>query len=271
MLDTLGAVLCSVQMPDAPQVASPAGGETPARSARDMQAGAPGGRLDDVSQPDSLSNRFRRRRDIRLRGLIAELAAQDRAIRILDLGGTVEYWRRVGIDFLADHACHVTVLNQRADALVASDDERKLFATAVGDACDLSQFADGAFDLVHSNSVIEHVGNWSRMKAFAAESRRVGLSYYVQTPYFWFPIDPHYYRAPLIHWMPRPWQAQIIKSFPVALCGAGKSLDAAYEILDTTQLIDARQMAVLFPDAELLSERLLGLTKSLMAIRRRPA
>jgi hypothetical protein len=240
----------------------------PMSDTKGLVATTPSKRLDDLSRPDSLSNGFRRRRDVRLRGLISDITSKSGPIRILDLGGTVEYWRRVGIDFLADNSCHVTVLNQRADALVVDDGEAALFSTAAGDACDLSQFADNAFELVHSNSVVEHVGNWSRMKAFASETRRVGLSYYVQTPYFWFPIDPHYYRAPLIHWMPRPWQAQIIKSFPVALCGAGQSLDAAYEILDTTQLIDARQMAVLFPDAQLLSERLLGLTKSLMAIRR---
>ena len=188
-------------------------------------------------------------------------------IRILDLGGTVDYWRRVGLEFLAGRSCHVTVLNKRDDALNADDDEINLFATTAGDACNLSQFDDRSFDLVHSNSVIEHVGNWSRMKSFAAETRRVGINYYVQTPYFWFPIDPHYYRAPLIHWMPRPWQAQIIKSFPVAYCGPSRSLDAAYEILDTTQLIDARQLTILFPDARIVNERLMGLTKSLMAIR----
>ncbi|MGH6966398.1 MAG: class I SAM-dependent methyltransferase, partial [Phenylobacterium sp.] len=151
-------------------------------------------------------------------------------VRILDLGGTVEYWHRVGIEFLRNASVHVTVLNYVASEAQRGDaSDQTMFATAVGDACDLAQFADGSFDLVHSNSVVEHVGNWSRMKSFAAETRRVGRSYYVQTPYFWFPIDPHYYGAPMIHWMPRPWQARILKAFPVAHCGRSTSLDNSYD------------------------------------------
>ena len=37
------------------------------------------------------------------------------------------------------------------------------------------------------------------MRAFAAETKRLADNYYIQTPYFWFPIDPHYYRIPLFH------------------------------------------------------------------------
>lgn len=228
----------------------------------------PSKRLDDTSRTDSLSTRFRQRRDVRLRDLISQIAADKGSIRILDLGGTVEYWRRVGVEFLRNASAQVTVLNQLPSELRPEGSDKALFATAVGDACDLPQYGDRAFDLVHSNSVVEHVGNWSRMKSFAAETRRVGQSYYVQTPYYWFPIDPHYYRAPMIHWMPRPWQARILKSFPVAYCGRSGSLDSSYEILDSTQLIDGQQFAQLFPDAEITGERILGLTKSLIAIRR---
>jgi hypothetical protein len=225
-------------------------------------------RLDDTSRPDSLSTRFRQRRDVRLRELIASIAAEKGAIRILDLGGTLQYWNRVGIDFLRGCGAKITVLNYVATELGAEAGDPDMFTTAVGDACDLAQFADQSFDLVHSNSVVEHVGNWSRMKRFGAETRRVGRNYYVQTPYYWFPIDPHYYRAPMIHWMPRPWQAGLLKAFPVAYAGRLASLDDAYEALDSTQLIDARQFAMLFPDAQISRERLLGLTKSVIAIRR---
>jgi hypothetical protein len=224
-------------------------------------------RLADTGDPKSLSTKFRQKRDIRLRGLISDIAAKG-GLRILDVGGSVEYWRRVGLDFLREHQATVTVLNVTATELKAEGADARLFTAVVGDACDLSSIDDGAYDLVHSNSVIEHVGDWARMKQFAAESRRVGRSYYIQTPYYWFPVEPHYYRAPMIHWIPRPLRARILTTFPVTYSGRVKSLDAAYGVLDGTQLIDRRQFEFLFPDATHCRERLMGLVKSLIAIRR---
>jgi hypothetical protein len=214
------------------------------------------------------SRRFRERRAVRLRELIGELAATRKQVRIIDLGGSVPYWRTVGLDFLREHRARVTVLNNRADDLGMLPSERELFGAMVADACDLSAIDDGAFDLAHSNSVIEHVGDWARMKRFAAETSRVGRAYYAQTPYFWFPIDPHYHRFPLIHWLPRPAQATLLHRLPLTYAGLLPTVDAAYDCLDGTRLLDARQMRAAFPDGEIERERFAGLTKSLIAVRR---
>jgi SAM-dependent methyltransferase len=61
-------------------------------------------------------------------------------------------------------------------------------------------FADGEFDLVYSSSVVEHVVP-ERRAAFAAELRRVGRGWYVQTPAYSFPIEPHSL-LPFAHWLP---------------------------------------------------------------------
>jgi SAM-dependent methyltransferase len=61
-------------------------------------------------------------------------------------------------------------------------------------------FADGEFDLVYSSSVIEHVPP-ARRAAFAAEVRRVGRGWFVQTPAFSFPVEPHAL-LPFAHWLP---------------------------------------------------------------------
>jgi SAM-dependent methyltransferase len=63
-------------------------------------------------------------------------------------------------------------------------------------------FADGQFDLVYCSSVIEHVPP-SRRAAFAAEVRRVGRGWLVQTPAFSFPLEPHSL-LPAAHWLPVP-------------------------------------------------------------------
>ena len=69
-----------------------------------------------------------------------------------------------------------------------------------GDACALP-FADGAFDVVYSNAVIEHVGGRERQEAFVREALRVGRRVFVTTPNRWFPIEVHT-RLPLVHWLP---------------------------------------------------------------------
>jgi SAM-dependent methyltransferase len=61
-------------------------------------------------------------------------------------------------------------------------------------------FEDDEFDLVYCSSVIEHVPPESRA-AFAAEIRRVGRGWMVQTPAFSFPIEPHSL-LPGAHWLP---------------------------------------------------------------------
>ena len=61
-------------------------------------------------------------------------------------------------------------------------------------------FAADEFDLVYCSSVIEHVAP-ARRAAFAAEIRRVGRGWYVQTPAYSFPIEPHSL-LPGAHWLP---------------------------------------------------------------------
>jgi SAM-dependent methyltransferase len=69
-----------------------------------------------------------------------------------------------------------------------------------GDALSLP-FEDGAFDVVFSNAVIEHVGGDEAQRRFVAELRRVAPRAFVTTPNRWFPIEVHT-RLPLVHWLP---------------------------------------------------------------------
>ncbi|HEV3047842.1 MAG TPA: class I SAM-dependent methyltransferase [Solirubrobacteraceae bacterium] len=69
------------------------------------------------------------------------------------------------------------------------------------DASERLPFADGEFDLVYCSSVIEHVPP-ARRRAFAAELRRVGRGWFVQTPARAFPLEPHSL-LPGAHWLPR--------------------------------------------------------------------
>jgi SAM-dependent methyltransferase len=120
------------------------------------------------------------------------------------------------------------------------------------------EYADREFPLVYSNSVIEHVPK-ELQAAFAKEVRRVGERYFVQTPNRWFPIEPHY-QTPFFHFLPVRVRKLLNRHFTLGWRERGHWEDV--------NLLTARQLRRLFPDAEIHRERLFGLTKSLMAVRR---
>jgi len=208
----------------------------------------------------SLAYRFRQRRFALLRPMIEHVISAKGHCRIADIGGTEYYWQIAG-DFIARSPVEIHLINLDK----AKTSSPKLVGHA-GDACDLKAFSDDDFDLVHSNSVIEHVGDWKRMTAMAREVRRLAPAYFVQTPNFWFPYEPHF-RAPLFHWLPEPVRAQLLLRFNLGFGGRRKTMEQAMQGVQSSSLIGASQMAALFPDANILRERFGTLTKSLMAVR----
>lgn len=219
--------------------------------------------LYDYDNPRSLGNVLRRRRGRALARLIEACRARRGRVRIVDLGGTERYWTMLGPDLLAGSNATVTIVNLHP--VQGSTDGT--FTHVAGDACDLSRFADGSFDLVHSNSVIEHVGDWDKMEAFARETRRLGTSYYVQTPYFWFPIEPHF-RVPFFHWMPESWRLRLFMNMHL---GHSKrrcsTVGEAVRLCRSARLLDLAQMRYLFPDSAIGFEWIGPVPKSLVAIK----
>jgi hypothetical protein len=218
-------------------------------------------RLQDHDDPNSLAMRFRRARAKRVVELITAIHAERGAVRILDLGGEPGYWRLYDRGFLQSKAVTIHLVNPAPQAV---DDP--LFTTAVGDACHLPEIAAGEFDLVHSNSVIEHVGDWTRMEAFAAEVRRLAPRYYVQTPYFYFPIEPHF-SAPFFHWRSEQARARMLLRKRRGWCERAGDVGEAMRTVQHARLLDKTQFRFLFPDAHHVDERAAGLTKSLIALR----
>jgi 2-polyprenyl-3-methyl-5-hydroxy-6-metoxy-1,4-benzoquinol methylase len=143
----------------------------------------------------SLPYRFRQKRFSQVQSLIERTLQERGSCRILDVGGEAIYWE-MARDYLSERNVHVTLLNLTRQRVASPQ-----FASEKGDATRLDHLSDMAYDLVHSNSVIEHVGNWEAMTSMARHVRRLAPRYFVQTPNFWFPIEPHV-RAPFFHWLP---------------------------------------------------------------------
>ena len=127
----------------------------------------------------------------------------------------------------------------------------------VADATKLP-FADSEFPVAFSSSVIEHIPK-GLQAAFADEIRRVAERYYVQTPNRYFPIEPHY-QLPFFQFFPERLRRALNKRFTLGWKEKGK--------WEEINLLSARDLRRLFPDGEIHRERLFGLTKSLMVVRR---
>jgi len=203
-----------------------------------------------------ISQSFRKRRMRRF----CEAMGVTAQTRILDVGGSPETWAYAPVQ------PRVTLLN-----IPMSIPKLPAYVDWVaGDGCELP-FADQTFDIVFSNSVIEHVGDTAHQQAFARETARVGKRYFVQTPNRGFPLEQHLF-FPLVHWLPKSWQSPIIHTItPWELLAKPTPDQREFYLrhyLEDILLLSANELRALFPDAQVHRERVLGLAKSLVASRR---
>jgi hypothetical protein len=171
---------------------------------------------------------------------------------ILDVGGDVSTWDGTGLE------AHVTILNLHMPL-----DRPAPYRWFEGDARDLSAFGDKSFDIVFSNSVIEHVGSLEDQRRMAAEIVRVGRGFWVQTPNRHFPLEPHYV-FPFVQYGSYPVRAAVAKHWPLSYPQRQKALDPVGELTEI-RLMEEKEVRALFPSAEIYREPMLGLTKSLVA------
>ncbi len=182
------------------------------------------------------------------------LFAVNEKTRIVDVGGYEFNWT------LIKEAPQVLMIN-----LENEEWQRGRFRKQRGDGRAL-EFEDDSFDIAFSNSVVEHVGEWPDQVAFAREIRRVAPSYYVQTPNRYFFFEPHLL-APFVHFLPRRVLRRIVRY------GTGWGLitkptqEQVDSCLRSIRLLNKAEMERLFPDADIIKEKVLGLTKSLIAVR----
>jgi len=173
----------------------------------------------------------------------------------LDVGGSLDWWRMV-----APLNLDITIVN--LDTKQEDDVRSAGFKFLAADGRHLP-FADQSFVLSLSNSVIEHVGDWSDQQRFALELMRTGKSFYLQTPNRWFPIEPHIV-APFIHWLPARAQIPLIRWCSVWGWVTKPSRMRIAEFVNGTRLLGKRELEQLFPGCQIESESFLGMTKSWM-------
>ena len=175
-----------------------------------------------------------------------------RETRVLDVGGLQYYWQ------FSDLLPRVTTVNlewpsagQRPGDWVIADAR-------------MLPFREKSFEVAFSNSVIEHISDPADRQSFARELGRVAERYYVQTPNFWFPVEPHL-MTPFVHYLPQTLQRRLLRNFTVWGILVRPTPEGCDDFLRDIRMLDERELRQLFPEAEIWRERVLGITKSLIA------
>src|SRR4051812_34774895 len=207
--------------------------------------------LADGHSENSFSNRMRGKRFERFEALTADLP---RPLRVIDIGGTTNFWRQRGWADRDD--VEITMVNLHEEPT----GDTKL-RSVVGDATNLTDVADGEYDVSFSNSVIENLFTRNAQAAMASEVQRVAKAFWVQTPNFWFPMEPHFL-VPGWHWMPEAARVAVLRRRGVGWMGRCPDPDHARQVVREVRLMRRDELARLFPDGVIVPERFGGMTKS---------
>lgn len=203
---------------------------------------------------NSFSVKWRRKRFVLFKQLLSSLTPP---VKVLDVGGTEYFWENV--NFIPESNTSIVLLN-----LYKIDVTLPWISSVVGNGMDLSRYNDGEFDLVFSNSVIEHLGTWENQLKMASEVRRVGKHYFVQTPNRYFPVKPHFL-FPFFHFLPYSCRVWIVRNFNTGWFDKTPDRSIAEAIVKEIRLLSKNELKYLFPESTIFSEKVLGMTKSFVA------
>jgi SAM-dependent methyltransferase len=122
--------------------------------------------------------------------------------KILDVGAEIDPKCNSTLQFIDLYPWkrRISALNMSEDHIAKIKQVYPEIDSRVGDACALP-WSDKSFDIVYSNAVIEHVGDFEKQKLMAKEIMRVGKAWFITTPNRWYPFEFHI-RLPLVTWLP---------------------------------------------------------------------
>lgn len=179
--------------------------------------------------------------------------------KVLDLGGGMYFWDLARSKGFPIPQVTVPNIGRRPSTLPQG------MKWVIGDARDTGLKSD-SFDIVFSNSLVEHLFDWSSQIRMANEVKRLAPAYFVQTPNKWFFVEPHFV-TPFIHWLPTPLRRGIGPRATVWGWMNNAKRKQYNDMLRELRLLGTREMAELFPEANLVRERWMGMIKSIVAIK----
>jgi len=169
---------------------------------------------------------------------------------VLDVGGLPRLWSETAVP------AQLTILNLQP----LPEHEARFLAPnqkfVQGDGTHLP-WQDKSFDIVYSNSVIEHLGTWENQMAFAGECRRVGAGYWIQTPAREFPVEPHFVTL-FLHWFSPAARKRLLRHFSLWGWLARPQPEAVAAAVAEVRLLTLKEFRRLFPDGQIIGSHLVA-------------
>ncbi|MEP7146042.1 MAG: class I SAM-dependent methyltransferase [bacterium] len=206
---------------------------------------------------NSLSARMRKKRLEFFKQFTDKL---DKPLNILDVGGSDYHWRNS--DFINNKNYHITIVNTELQNL---KDIRNL-CFLKRDAEDLGFFDNQEYDIVYSNSLLEHLNTFDRQMIASDEMRRIGRHYFVQTPNYYFPVEPHFL-FPFFQYLPDSVKTKLIMKNNLGWYNKETDVLKAKEIAGSIRLLKKDELKILFPDANFYTEKYFFMNKSFIAFK----
>jgi len=171
--------------------------------------------------------------------LFVEVMKPTEGMSVLDLGGKPAIWDYVHVPL------HITCLNLPG-IVMANYATHHVIDYIEGDACDMPDFQFGDFDMIYSNSVIEHVGTFEKRLQFTNEIKRLSNNYWIQTPCKGFPVEAH--TGMPFWWYYPSWLKEYF------INGWSKKLPEWTEGIVQTTYVTEKELKRLLPDANVTTE-----------------
>ena len=190
-----------------------------------------------------------------------------RPLRVVDLGGTAASW--LGLVTEDDQLDITLVNNHHIDkSNVGYDGAIPFIKELRADVTQLTAEDLSAYDLIYSNSFLEHLEGRERQRSVAAAIGATDRPYFVQVPNKNCPIDPHFPGPlPFPARYPKPLLAWILTRTALGSGSRSPNRDEAMERLRYYNPLGIKDLARLFPDADIIREWSYGLNPSLVATR----
>ena len=206
----------------------------------------------DQNNENSISKKFREKRLEFFSEFCENLS---KPLSVLDLGGSDYHWR--DSEFQNNRDYHITIVNTEDQ----STEDFNNLSYIKKDVKDLGFFEENEYDLVYSNSLIEHINNFLHQKKLAREIARIGKHYFIQTPNYYFPVEPHFL-FPMFQFLPLGLKTKLIRNYDLGWFKKETDIVKANELANSVRLLKKSELKEIFPDGKIYYEKYYIFNKS---------